>query len=47
VKPGIKIGDSLFDGHVCVAGKAPGTTRPVIADEGEQSILMDMLGEGS
>jgi hypothetical protein len=47
VAPGITVGDSLFDANVYARSKNAGLTRTVLADEGVQSILMDMLGEGS
>lgn len=47
VKPGITVGDSLFDDNVYARSKSAGLTRLVLTDEGVQSILMDMLGEGS
>lgn len=47
IKPSIKAGDPLFDNHVYVRSKNAGLTRTILADEGVQSILMDMLGEGS
>ncbi len=47
VAPSVSAGDSLFDHHVYTRSKNPGVTQTVLADEGVQSILMDMLGEGS
>ncbi|MEX1369264.1 MAG: hypothetical protein AB1Z98_39415 [Nannocystaceae bacterium] len=47
VAPSVKVGDSLFDHHVYVRSKNPGLTRTILADDGVQSIVMDMLGEGS
>mgnify|MGYP001482485244 CR=1 FL=1 len=47
VSPGVASGDELFDAHVHVVSKSVGMTQMVLADEGVQSIVMDMLGEGS
>ena len=46
-KPSVSVGDSLFDHHVYTRSKNPGLTRRILGDEGVQSIIMDMLGEGS
>jgi hypothetical protein len=47
VKPGVKSGDKLFDRHVHVSSATQKATKAVLRDEGVQSILLDMLGEGS
>jgi len=47
VAPSISVGDPLFDNHVYARSKNIGFTRTVLGDDGVQSILMDMLGEGS
>ena len=47
VAPSIASGDPLFDAHVYARSRNAGFTRTILADDGIQSILMDMLGEGS
>ena len=47
VSPGVASGDELFDAHVHVVSKNAATAKMVLADEGVQSIVLDMLGEGS
>ncbi len=47
VAPSLTVGESLFDANVYVRSKNPGVTRIILADDGVQSIMMDMLGEGS
>lgn len=45
--PSVAVGDPLFDNHVYTRSKNAGLTRRILADEGVQSIIMDLLGEGS
>jgi hypothetical protein len=45
--PRVKVGDELFDDHVYVRSSTMPAARALLSDEGVQSILLDMLGEGS
>jgi hypothetical protein len=47
ITPGVKSGDPIFDRHVRVESETPEAARAFLRDEGVQSILLDMLGEGS
>lgn len=45
--PRVKVGDELFDDHVYARSSTTRAARALLADEGVQSIVLDMLGEGS
>jgi hypothetical protein len=47
VMPGPKSGDPLFDRRVFVRSKTPKAAKALLCDDGVQSIVLDMLGEGS
>ena len=44
---GLRSGDELFDDHVYVRSRVPLPTLELLRDDGVQSIMLDMLGEGS
>jgi hypothetical protein len=44
---GPKSGDDIFDRHVFVRSKTPKAAQALLSDDGVQSIVLDMLGEGS
>jgi hypothetical protein len=47
IKPRVKCGDDIFQRHVHVTSSTPKVARAWLLEDGVQSILLDMLGEGS
>lgn len=45
--PRVTVGDELFDDHVYARTSTKRAAQALLSDDGVQSILLDMLGEGS